>query len=333
LNFNNLYMKKILISTIILLAVAFGIRFLTFSKDPEKAVKNDYTLSYKKDYKIYSPPLPKRLDFCGESIPLDTFYVSEQLDREILVNTYWHSNTLLLFKRANRWFPVIEPILKENNIPDDFKYLALIESNLQNITSPVGAKGYWQLMKKTAQLYGLEVNKEVDERYNVEKSTIAACKYLQESYKQFGSWTLAAASYNMGKGGLNNRLTQQKVNSYFDLLLNEETARYIYRTLAIKIIFSHPSKYGFTLREADLYPPLKYHTVEVDSTVNSWLDFAQQHKISYRLLKEFNPWLRAKSLTNTHHRKYTIKIPDAGMFEYTKMRSKMRNSTGVFGEE
>ena len=326
-------MRKIVLSIVIFIIVGVGITFLTFSKNPDEALKDNYTLNYKKEYKIFSPPLPTHLNFCGEPVPLDTFYVSEHLDREILVNTYWHSNSLLLFKRANRWLPVIEPILKENGIPDDFKYLALIESNLQNITSPAGAKGYWQLMKKTAQLYGLEVNKEVDERYNMEKSTLAACKYLNDAYKKFGSWTLAAASYNMGMGGLNNRLTQQNVNSYYDLLLNDETARYLYRTLAIKTIFESPSKYGFTLREADLYPSLKYRTVEVDSTVNSWLSFAQDHKISYRLLKSFNPWLRAKNLSNPHHKKYKIKIPDAEMFEYKKMRAKMNTKIGVFGEK
>jgi len=326
-------MRKVILSIIIFTIVGIGITFLTFSKNPDETLKDNYTLNYKKEYKIFSPPLPTHLNFCGESVPLDTFYVSEQLDREILVNTYWHSNSLLLFKRANRWLPVIEPILKENGIPDDFKYLALIESNLQNITSPVGAKGYWQLMKKTAQLYGLEVNKEVDERYDVEKSTLAACKYLQDAHKQFGSWTLAAASYNMGMGGLNNRLTQQKVHSYYDLLLNDETARYLYRTLAIKVIFETPSKYGFTLRQADLYPELKYHTIEVNSTINSWLLFAQKHHISYRLLKEFNPWLRAKNLSNPHHKTYLIKIPDTKMFKYQKMRSKMNTKTGVFGEQ
>ena len=209
----------------------------------------------------------------------------------------------------------------------------MIESNLQNITSPAGAVGYWQLMKKTAQQYGLEVNKEVDERYNVEKSTIAACKYLIDAHNRFGSWTLAAASYNMGMGGLNKRLTKQEVNSYYNLLLNKETARYIYRTLAIKIIFANPSKYGFTLRETDLYPPLKYHTVKIDSTVISLLNFAQINNVSYRMLKEFNPWLRTTSLTNSKQKKYVIKLPDTEMFKYNKMRSNLSNKTGVFGEE
>jgi hypothetical protein len=325
--------KHIALSILIIIALGMGIKLLTYSENPTDAVKNDYLLSYKKEYKIFSPPLPTKLDFCGEGVPLDTFYVSEQLDREILVNTYWHSNALLLFKRANRWLPVIEPILRENKVPDDFKYLALIESGLQNITSPAGAKGYWQLMEKTAKQYGLIVNKEVDERYNVEKATVAACKYLKDAHQRFGSWTLAAASYNMGMGGLNKRLTQQEAKSYYDLLLNEETARYIYRTLAIKVIFNNPSKYGFTLREMDLYPPLSYHTVEVDSSVTSWLAFAQEQNISYKLLKELNPWLRTTKLTNSSRRTYQIKIPNKEMFEFQETRSKMSDKTGVFGEE
>jgi len=325
--------KHIVLSILIIIGLGLGVKLLTYSEDPADAAKNDYLLSYKKEYKIFSPPLPTQLNFCGEGVPLDTFYVSELLDREILVNTYWHSNALLLFKRANRWLPVIEPILKENNIPDDFKYLALIESGLQNITSPAGAKGYWQLMEKTAKQYGLEVNKEVDERYNVEKATVAACKYLNDAHQRFGSWTLAAASYNMGMGGLNKRLTQQQAKTYYDLLLNEETARYIYRTLAIKVIFDNPSKYGFTLREKDLYPPLSYHTVEVDSSVISWLAFAQEQNISYKLLKEFNPWLRTTKLTNSSSKTYKIKLPNKDMFEFQETRSKMSTKTGVFGEE
>lgn len=325
--------KHITLSILIIIGLALGIKLLSYSEDPADAAKNDYQLTYKREYKIFSPPMPAKIDFCGESLPLDTFYVSEMLDREILVNTYWHSNTLLLFKRAKRWFPIIEPILKENNIPDDFKYLALIESGLQNITSPAGAKGFWQLLEKTAKQYGLEVNKEVDERYNVEKATLAACKYLQDAYQRFGNWTLAAASYNMGMGGLNKRLNQQQANSYYDLLLNEETARYIYRTLAIKAIFNNPSKYGFTLRERDLYPPLSVYTVEVDSTVSSWVTFAQEHHINYKLLKELNPWLRTTSLTNSKRKTYQIKLPNNDMFEFQKTRSKMSDKIGVFGEK
>lgn len=326
-------MKQILISILVLVGLAFAVKLLTFSEDPDKSTKDDYLLSYKRTYKSYSPPLPDKIDFCGERVPLDTFYVSEQLDREILVNTYWHSNSILLFKRANRWLPVIEPILKEYGIPDDFKYLALIESNLQNVTSPAGAKGYWQIMKKTGQNYGLQITKEVDERYNVKKSTIVACKYLRDSYKQFGNWTLAAASYNMGKGGLNKRLQQQGVKTYYDLLLNEETARYVYRTVAMKIIFSNPSKYGFTLREADLYPQLKYHTVIVDGPIASWADFAKENGITYRLLKELNPWLRTNYLTNSGRKKYEIVIADTAMLNYSNLRSEMSNKTGVFGEK
>jgi hypothetical protein len=316
-------MKNILISILILISIIIGIKVLTFSHEPEKSVI-DAKSAMNKSYKISSPEMPEHLDFCGEPVPLDTFYVNEQLDRELLVNTYWHSSTLLLLKRANRWLPVIEPILKKNNIPDDFKYLALIESRLENITSPAGAKGYWQLMKKTAQQYGLEVNKEVDERYHVEKSTEAACKYLKNAYNQFGSWTMAAASYNMGMGGLSNRMKQQKTDYYYDLLLNDETGRYIYRTLAIKLIMESPQKYGFNLDKEDLYPPLKYHTVMVDSAVVSWVDFAKEQGINYHLLKELNPWLRSRSLSNRYRRTYQIKIPDPEMFEYGKLQKQQK---------
>jgi hypothetical protein len=324
--------KHIALSILIIIVLGLGIKLFTYSEDPAEAVKNNYLLSYKKEYKIYSPPLPTQLNFCSEGVPLDTFYVSEQLDREILVNTYWHSNTLLLLKRANRWFPIIEPILKEYGIPDDFKYLALVESNLQNVKSPAGAIGYWQLMKRTAQLYGLQVNREIDERYNVKKSTIAACKYINDAYKQFGSWTLAAASYNMGRGGLNKRMKQQGVSNYYDLVLNEETSRYMFRTIAMKTIFTNPSKYGFTLREVDLYPLLKYSIVEIDKPIPSWVSFARENGISFRLLKEFNPWIRSFSLTNASHKKYEIMIPDESMYQYQSMRAGLSSETGVFGE-
>jgi hypothetical protein len=316
-------MKNILLSVLILFSIIIGIKVFTFSREPDKKVVESKS-AMSKSYNITSPEMPEHLDFCGEAVPLDTFYVNEQLDRELLVNTYWHSSTLLLLKRANRWLPVIEPILKKNNIPDDFKYLALIESRLENITSPAGAKGYWQLMKKTAQQYGLEVNKEVDERYHVEKATEAACKYLKNAYDQFGSWTLAAASYNMGIGGLSNRLKQQKTNYYYDLLLNDETGRYIYRTLAIKLIMENPEEYGFNLHKEDLYPPLKYHTVTVDSTIGSWVDFAKNYGISYRVLKELNPWLRSRSLSNPYGRTYEIKLPDPALFHYRELQSQQK---------
>jgi len=332
-------MKNIIISIVALLFLIIGIKIFTFSGETEFAKKNMADINKaatlpvpKRIYSVSSPKVPVSLSFCGEPVPLDTFYVYEQLDRELLINMYWHSQTLMLFKRANRWLPLIEPILKEEGIPDDFKYLALVESNLQNVTSPAGAKGFWQLMRKTAVLYGLEVNREVDERYHVEKATKAACKYLKEAYKQFGNWTMAAASYNMGMGGLNNRMSQQKANSYYDLLLNDETARYVYRALAIKLIFESPKKYGFYLRESDLYPPMRYHIIKVNSKVKSWVDFAKEQGINYKMLKELNPWLRTRSLSNPYGRTYQIKIADKEMLHYHDLRSAMSDKPGIFGD-
>ena len=206
-----------------------------------------------KDYKIYALTIPQNLDFCGESLPLEDSDVYERIDRELLVNTYWQSNGLLLLKRANRFFPIIEPILKSNGVPEDFKYLALIESGFMNVVSPAGARGFWQLMKSTAKENGLEVNENVDERYHIEKATQIACKFLIDSKERFGSWTLAAASYNMGKTGLEKRLKQQDSDNYYDLLLNEETARYLFRIIAIKEIFKAPKDYGFNYEPSDLY--------------------------------------------------------------------------------
>lgn len=326
-------MRRIGIFFISIISLALILAIFTFSTETDKKPERSYYENYKSDYKIYSPPMPMEVFLAGEAAPLNIFYVSEKLEREILVNTYWHSNTMLLFKRANRWFPVIEPILKKNNIPNDFKYLALIESGLTQAVSPAGARGFWQFMKSTGISYGLRVNKEIDERYNVEKSTQAACDYLNDAYKKFGSWTLVAASYNMGMGGVNKQLNLQKVNDYYGLSLNSETSRYVYRILAIKTIFTQPSKYGFQLREQDLYPPLQTTIVSIDSALVNWADFAKEHNISYRMLKELNPWLRISVWHNSSRKSIDIKLPDQSMMEYEKLKKKMDNKLGVFGEK
>lgn len=326
-------MRRIGIFFISIISLALILAIFTFSTETDKKPERSYYENYKSDYKIYSPPMPMEVFLAGEAAPLNIFYVSEKLEREILVNTYWHSNTMLLFKRANRWFPVIEPILKKNNIPNDFKYLALIESGLTQAVSPAGARGFWQFMKSTGISYGLRVNKEIDERYNVEKSTQAACDYLNDAYKKFGSWTLVAASYNMGMGGVNKQLNLQKVNDYYGLSLNSETSRYVYRILAIKTIFTQPSKYGFQLREQDLYPPLQTTIVSIDSALVNWADFAKEHNISYRMLKELNPWLRISVWHNSSRKSIDIKLPNESMMEYEKLKKKMDNKLGVFGEK
>ncbi|HEX2868873.1 MAG TPA: lytic transglycosylase domain-containing protein [Ignavibacteriales bacterium] len=269
-------------------------------------------------YQIISPLLPSKIDFCGEGAPLGNMFVRERFEREIIVNTYYHSATLLGIKKANRWFPVIEPILKKNGIPDDFKYLVVIESNFDQLISPAGAVGFWQFTQGAAEKYGLRVDDEVDERYNVEKSTEAACEYLKSAYAQFHSWTLTAASYNMGTYGIAKQQERQKVKNYYNLLLGEETARYVSRILAVKAIFTNPAQYGYLIKKEDLYPQLQYDEVMVSSDISNLADFSFQHGINYKLLKIFNPWLRDNTLTVKKGAQYVIKIPKKGSVEVIK---------------
>jgi len=270
----------------------------------------------KNNYSIFAIEIPNSIHFANELIPVQNTDVKERLEREFLVNTYWQSQTFLFHKRAGRWFPIIEPILKENGIPDDFKYLCVIESGLNNVVSPSGASGFWQFMKKTGLGYELEISNDVDERYHLEKATKAACSYLKEAHEKFGSWTLAAASYNMGKGGVNKRLTDQKVTSYYDLHLNSETSRYLMRIIAVKYILSESEYYGFRLREEDVYHPYTTRMIQVDTSITSLVDFAINQGISYRTLKVLNPWLRSKKLTIEEGNSYAIQIPTEG-FELT----------------
>ncbi|OQA01179.1 MAG: Membrane-bound lytic murein transglycosylase D precursor [Bacteroidetes bacterium ADurb.Bin408] len=266
--------------------------------------------------KTVLPKIPQQLFFCNEAVPLERLDVRESLDRELLVNTFWHSQTYLLIKRANRYFPVIEPILKEQGVPDDFKYLALIESGFTNIVSPAGAAGFWQFLKTTGEKYGLIVDDEVDERYNLEKATIAACNYLKNSYSLYKNWTLAAAAFNMGDNGMLNQIKTQKVSNYYDLYLNTETARYVYRILAIKIIYENPAASGFTIEKEDLYPRVRTSTITVDSAISDLAQFALDKGITYKMLKEYNPWLRKNSLTNKSKNKFIISIPDTNDLYY-----------------
>ncbi len=258
---------------------------------------------------VVSVPIPDVLTFAGESVPLGDIEVKERIDKELLVNTYWHSSTIQLIKRANRFFPTIERILAQEGVPDDFKYLALAESGLENATSSAGAKGYWQFLKSTATSYGLEVNGEVDERYHLEKSTRAACKYLKKERDKFGSWTMAAAAYNMGSNGLNNQKQRQKQSNYYQLLLNNETKRYVPRILALKMIVSSPSTYGFNVPMSERYPPLQYREVTVSSSVANFADFAIQNGTTYKMLKFLNPWLRDNNLTVVKNT-YLVKLPN-----------------------
>ena len=249
------------------------------------------------------------ITFAGERVPLEMFNIRERYERELLSTCYFHSNTMLLVKRSKRWFPVIEPILKKYGIPEDFKYLCVAESTLTNAVSPAGAVGFWQFMEATGKEYGLEINKEVDMRYNVEMETEAACRYFLKSYEIYHNWTLVAASFNAGTRRLSKFLKEQKVHSYYDLLLSDETERYIFRILAFKTILSNPEKYGIYVSKNLEYQPFKYKTVIVTESVDSWADFALEHDITYKLLKIFNPWLRDKSLKVKKGEVYEIKIP------------------------
>ena len=287
----------------------FGIaRLFIFSADL-KSEDELHQQHFNMKYGIFAINQPEDLNFAGEEIPIYSSEIWERIDKELLKNTYWQSNTMLYFKKANKYFPIIEPILKEYNIPDDFKYLALIESGLDNVVSPAGASGFWQILKGTAREHGLEVNSAIDERYNLEKATVVACEYLQDAYNKFGTWTMAAASYNMGKNGVRRRIAKQESNNYYNLHLNNETSRYVFRIIAVKEILQNPRKYGFMFREKDLYSMPNYTTVEVDSTIVDLADFAKKNGINYKLLKQFNPWLRSTSLPDKSRRKYILKIP------------------------
>lgn len=280
-------------------------------KPIEQEVLEDKLIS---DYNVYAIPMPDNLNFSGELVPVNNPDIRERMDRELLVNTYWQSNGLLLFKRANKYFPIIEPILKEYGIPDDFKYLAVIESGLTQAVSPARATGFWQLLRNTAKELGLEVNQNVDERYHIEKSTIAACKYLKKSKKRFGTWTLAAAAYNAGNYGVEKQMKRQNVKSYYDILLGEETGRYVFRIVALKEILSNPRKYGFNFTDNDLYPNIPSFNVKVDHAVTDFTKFAEKYDINYKILKLHNPWLREGHLNNSSGKEYLIEIPREGYY-------------------
>jgi len=253
--------------------------------------------------------IPEKIDFAGEEVPLHIPDVKERFDRELVVNENLHGSTILIMKRANKFFPIIEPILAKNNVPDDFKYLAVIESSLTNATSSAGAKGFWQFMPETAREKGMEVTETVDERYHLKKSTQAACDYLINAKQKFGSWTLAAASYNGGMSGLQKQIEFQEVNNYYDLLLTEETYRYVFRILALKEIMKNAEKYGFLLPKEALYENVPTRKIEVDSAITNLTTFAKSQGVNYKELKIHNPWLRDRKLDNPEKKKYIIELP------------------------
>ncbi|WP_284651293.1 lytic transglycosylase domain-containing protein [Flavobacterium terrisoli] len=293
--------NKALLSTLTVVLISGFLIFGIAGENKNKSMRNGTAMYF-----------PTEVDFAGEKTPLQITDVRERLDRELLINANLDATTALIIKRANRAFPIIEPILAKYGVPDDFKYLAVIESGLVNATSPSGAKGIWQFMPDTAKEKGMEVNDIVDERYHLEKSTEAACRYLLAAKEKFGSWTLAAASYNGGMNGITKKIEEQKVTNYYDLGLTEETSRYVFRILALKEIMRNPPLFGFNIYETELYAPIPTKKVEVDSTINDLTGFAMSQGINYKILKIHNPWLRDKKLVNPTKKKYEIEIPLSG---------------------
>ncbi|MCB0485395.1 MAG: lytic transglycosylase domain-containing protein [Flavobacteriaceae bacterium] len=305
--------KNIRLFAILALLITSGVLINATQQVPEENSKlliNKEVQNASDGYTIKALKVPTSMEFAGEKVPLHKVDVKERMDRELLVNTYWQSNALLWIKRANKYFPIIEPILKKEGVPDDFKYLAVIESDLLNVTSPAGAKGMWQLLKDAGRENGLEVNDNVDERYHLEKATRAACSYLKKSKEQLGSWTLAAGAYHAGNYGLKQRLEEQKVTSYYDVIAGEMTERYVFRILAAKEILSNPSKYGFYFEKEDLYSMPKSYEVKVDTAITNIALFAKKYGTYYRELKSFNPWLRENTLNNKSRKVYYIKLPE-----------------------
>lgn len=281
--------------------------FKNVGKNYGKAEVAD-TVFFNKPYK-----LPENVTFAGERMPLENFDTRESLDREILTSAYRHSSTIMIIKRANRYFPVIEKILAEYKVPDDFKYLVAAESEFLNVVSPAGATGFWQIMAETGREAGMEINSVVDERYDLEKSTRFACDFFLKSYEKYSNWTLTAASYNGGRASLDEQIRIQKENNYYNLLLNEETARYIFRAVAYKLVINDPERFGFTIKKEEMYPRLDYFEVNVDTAVNDFSAFAKRYGTNYKLLKFLNPWLRKPYLSQRPGKVYKIKVPAEGM--------------------
>ncbi len=309
--------KSILIISIATLTAGIGALLLTFTsmnKLENVELERPLVLSM-----TASVAIPDSMEFAGEPIVFDRYDRRERMDRELNSFTYFHSTTLLLFKRANRIFPIIEPILEREGMPNDLKYLAVIESSLDpRAVSPARAAGLWQFLQSTGREYGLEVSATVDERYHIEKSTVAASRYLKDAHRRYGSWSAAALSYNGGQGRITRELSNQQTREALDLWLVEETSRYYYRMLAIKQIFENPMQYGFVIQPEHLYKPMEFKKVEVTSSIPDLVSFARQHQVTYAQLKDFNSWLRDTKLTNTSGKAYTILIPTQDDLYYKK---------------
>ena len=311
-------MTRKLLPLVLICAASFGASFTAFASSPTPlaAVRN--------------PKVPQKVTFADATVDLDRIDMFERLDRELTSMAYTHGNTLLTIKRANRYFPEMAPILKEEGVPLDLLYLACIESTLNNrALSPAKAAGFWQFMPSTAKEYGLEVSDTVDERYDVAKSTRAACRYLNSAYKKYGNWESAAASYNGGQGRISSELASQKAQTAYDLWLVDETSRYMFRLLAMKMIMEDPAAYGFILSADQLYQPLEYDTYQVNTSVSDWPTWAKEHGTNYLTLREHNPWIRAKSLTNKSGKTYTVRIPTEKSMKRSTLKTKTYNKKWV----
>jgi membrane-bound lytic murein transglycosylase D len=302
----------------VLLIASLVLATLAYQKVPSATVTTEYIaaepmnlptqMSFRDSIRLFD--IPKELDFAGEKVPAEAGDILERLEREIYVNAYWESNMILLLKRSAKYLPQIEQMLKENGIPDDFKYLAIAESALMNVGSPAGARGFWQILESTGKEYGLEISKDVDERYHFEKSTLAASRYLKKAYARFGDWTAVAASYNMGQSGFSKRQQEQLNQNFYQLYLNEETSRYLFRILAFKIIFENPGAFGYHLRESDFYKNPTMRTFKVDEDIKDLPKWAKDHGSSYKDLKLYNPWLRDRDLNVKRGKVYEIQLPE-----------------------
>jgi hypothetical protein len=308
---------KVISSVLVCIGLVGIVMVFSFSKPAPKLCSPEIC-EPKSPFVVTGVEIPDSIDFAGERVPVENFDVKESLERELLINSYWHSQTLLLLKKSTRYFGAIEPILKKYNLPDDFKFLVLAESGLSNVSSPAGAVGFWQFLPATAKEYGLEVNDEIDERYHMEKSTVAACKMLLSSFNVYKSWTMAAASYNTGRQGLNKQIKRQYTDNYYDILLNDETARYIFRIVALKMILNDPKKYGFDISKKDYYQPIPYSELTVNKPITDLAKFAFEKGTNYKILKMLNPWFRSNVLTNKTGKSYVIKIPEPGFRKFKK---------------
>lgn len=315
-------MKKttaiIIISTLSVLLLG-SVAYAVTQKLQNEQKPNYYT------NKITSPYIPEKMNFAGEEVPLDIYWVHEALDRELIVNCYQHSKTLRIFKLSTRVFPEIERILKEEGVPEDFKYLAVAESGLENVTSPASAGGYWQFIPGTAKNYGLEISNDVDERCHLEKATRAACKYLKNAKNRFGSWTLAAAAYNRGEGGLNAAINDQNCKDYWNLWLNNETSRYVFRIMAFKLMFENPQMYGVEICPAEMYQPVKCKYEQVSSSIASLPTWAQEHGVTYRELRNLNPWIRNNKLAVPAGKTYVLQLPEKSGENYKTLFKNLDN--------